>query len=231
MRTKDQDFLTGVMFLLTGIGSLITIYYYDKMSMGTPQRPGTGVLPLILSWCLIGTGGLLVIKSAVAEGELVQNWAWRPLIAVTAAIVAFGMFIDDLGLVVTMIISLTLCALGTLETQWGPHWLQGLGRTVAVMAAAGALVALLHLILPARGLGIYIPGLAHTMVIQHSVLSALVFGGALCVLGAYEQPRGEYKVFLGAMIIIGVGTFVWLLGMPIATWPIRVPSEFDFILR
>jgi hypothetical protein len=27
--------------------------------MGTAQRPGTGVLPHILSWCLIATGVLL----------------------------------------------------------------------------------------------------------------------------------------------------------------------------
>lgn len=160
MRIKGQDFLTGVMFLLIGVGSLITIYFYDKLSMGTPQRPGTGVLPAILSWCLIGTGGLLIIKAAVAAGDEVRDWAWRPLLAVTAAIVVFGLLIDDLGLVLTMAIALAICALGSPETRWP-----------------------------------------------------------------------EFAVFLLIMIVTSWATFIWLLGMPIPTWPSRIPSFLGFILR
>lgn len=231
MRIKDQDFLTGVMFALVGVGSLATIYFWDRLSMGTPQRPGTGVLPAILSWCLIGTGGLLIIKAMINPGDEVRNWAWRPLLAVTAAIVAFGMLSDDLGLVITMVISLTLCALGTLETQWGPRIEQSLLTAVAVAVGAGLLMFALSFVLPDRGLGIWIPGLNHTMVFSHQVLYAFIVGGALCVLGSRENPKGEFKIFLGAMILIGVGTFIWLLGMPIPAWPTRIPSELDFILR
>ena len=160
MRLKDQDFLSGVMFLLFGAAALITIYFYDKLSMGTAQRPGTGVLPAILAWCLIGTGVVLMGKTVVATSEPLAGWAWRPLLAVTAATIAFGLFIDDLGLILTMIISLTLCAAGTPETKWF-----------------------------------------------------------------------EYTVFLAIMIAGGVGTFIWLLGMPIPIWPTRIPSFLSFILR
>lgn len=160
MRLKDQDFLSGVMFLLFGVAALATIYFYDKLSMGTAQRPGTGVLPAILAWCLIGTGVLLMVKTVVATSAPLSGWAWRPLIAVTAAVVAFGLLIDDLGLVLTMIIALTLCAVGTAETKWL-----------------------------------------------------------------------EYSVFLIIMIVGGVGTFIWLLGMPIPMWPPRMPSFLSFILR
>lgn len=117
-KAKDQDFGSGLLFILIGVASLLTIYYYDRLPMGTPQRPGTGVLPSILSWCLVGTGALLIVKTFFSPGERMEKWSWRPLLAVTAATIVFGLIIDDLGLVITMIIALTICALGTLETRW-----------------------------------------------------------------------------------------------------------------
>ena len=157
MHIKDQDLTTGLLFILIGAAALWIGWDYPR---GSPQRPGTGVLPAILSWCLIGTGGVLLAKAAFVRGELIIGWAWRPLIAVTAASVALGVLIDDLGLVLTMIISMTLCALGTPETRWQ-----------------------------------------------------------------------EYVIFLAIMIALGWGMFIYLLGMPIPTWPVRFPPELDFIFR
>ncbi len=153
MRIKlGQDLATGVLFILVGIAALLTINFFDKLPMGVPQRPGTGVLPTILSWALIVTGGVLGLRAMAAGDEPVTGWAWRPLVCVTLAVVAFGYFIDDLGLVATMIVSMTLCALGTHETRWR-----------------------------------------------------------------------EFAIFTVIMLAIGVGMFVWLLGMPIPVWPTKPP--------
>lgn len=152
-----QDMATALLFIVVGVGALIIGWDYPR---GTAQRPGTGVLPAILSWCLIGIGGLLLLKSVLGGDIEMQRWAWRPFLSVTAATVAFGLFVDDLGLILTMIIALTLCAIGTKETRWA-----------------------------------------------------------------------EYAIFLALMIAIGWGTFIWLLGMPIPTWPTRAPSFLSFILR
>ncbi len=149
MTTKlGQDLSTGLLFAAIGIGAL---WIGADYSMGTPQRPGTGVLPFFLSWGLIGIGAALAIKSVLSGDTPVAAWAWRPLAAVTLGTVAFGYLIDDLGLILTMIVSLTLGAAGTPETRWK-----------------------------------------------------------------------EYLVFLGVMLLIGVGTFIWLLGMPIPTWPAKM---------
>lgn len=157
MRIKwGQDLVTGLLFIGIGLAALIIGWDYPR---GTPQRPGTGVLPLILSCCLIGSGGILAVKS-IAVDQPIAAWAWRPFFMVTLATVAFGLLIDDLGLVFSMVISLTLCAYGSLETRWG-----------------------------------------------------------------------EYAVFLAIMIAIGVGTFIWLLGMPIPTWPRGVPSWLLWLVR
>jgi len=105
------------MFVVIGIAGLIIGADYP---LGTAQRPDTGVLPRILSWCLVGTGSIVAVKAFLAEGEALdfKNWAWRPVIFIALASAAFALFIDRLGLVVTMLISMVLAALGTRETRW-----------------------------------------------------------------------------------------------------------------
>jgi hypothetical protein len=104
-----------VLFVAVGIAAL---WIGADYPMGTAQRPGTGVLPRILAWCLIGTGVLLWAKAALTDGARLTAWAWRPAVMVTAAAVVFALLIDRLGLVVTMLASMTLAALGTPETRW-----------------------------------------------------------------------------------------------------------------
>ncbi|HET7155434.1 MAG TPA: tripartite tricarboxylate transporter TctB family protein [Hyphomicrobiaceae bacterium] len=115
MRIKSQDFATGLLFVAVGIAAL---WIGADYPMGTPQRPGTGVLPAILAWCLIGTGALLWLKAVVTNSPNLTSWAWRPAIMITLATIAFALLADRAGLVVTMIVSMTLAALGTPETRW-----------------------------------------------------------------------------------------------------------------
>ena len=116
MRIKSsKDFTTGLLFLAIGIGAY---YIGSTYNMGSAQRPGTGVLPRILAWCLIGSGLLLAIQAMLQEGPKLEAWAWRPLIMITAATIAFALLVDQAGLVIAMIVSMTLAALGTHETRW-----------------------------------------------------------------------------------------------------------------
>jgi putative tricarboxylic transport membrane protein len=116
MRIKSsKDFATGLLFVAIGLGSYYIGFTYN---MGTPQRPGTGVLPRILAWCLMGSGLLLAIQAMIRQGPKLDAWAWRPLIMITVAMIAFAFLIDQAGLVVAMIVSMTLAALGTHETKW-----------------------------------------------------------------------------------------------------------------
>jgi putative tricarboxylic transport membrane protein len=112
---SSKDFATGLLFLAIGIG---VFYIGSTYNMGTAQRPGTGVLPRILAWCLMGSGLLLCIQAMVQEGPKLDAWAWRPLIMITLATIAFALLIDSAGLVIAMIVTMTLAALGTHETRW-----------------------------------------------------------------------------------------------------------------
>ena len=116
MRIKSsKDFAAGILFLAIGLGAY---YIGSTYNMGTAQRPGTGVLPRILAWCLMGSGLFLTIQGLMQEGAKLDAWAWRPLIMTTVATIAFAFLIDSAGLVVAMIVSMTLAALGTHETRW-----------------------------------------------------------------------------------------------------------------
>ncbi len=116
MRVKGiQDFATGLLFVAIGVAAL---WIGADYPVGTAQRPGTGVLPRILAWCLVGTGALLSIKALFADGPGLTRWAWRPIVMITLATVAFALSVDRLGLVVAMLLSMTLAALGTPETRW-----------------------------------------------------------------------------------------------------------------
>jgi hypothetical protein len=115
-----QDFATGLLFIVVGIAALWIGADYPR---GTARNPGTGVLPLILAWCLIGTGSLLWIKSFLVDSPGLTPWAWRPVIMVTLATIAFALLIDRFGLVVAMVVSMTLTAIGTPETRWREYTL------------------------------------------------------------------------------------------------------------
>ena len=157
MRVKwGQDLVTGLLFIGIGIVAMIIGWDYPR---GTPQRPGTGVLPMMLCVCLIISGLFLAVKSVAAD-QPIAKWAWRPFLMVTLGTVVFGLLIDDAGLVVTMIISMSICALGTLDTRWP-----------------------------------------------------------------------EFAMFSAIMIVSCWALFIWLLGMPITTWPTKVPSFISTILR
>lgn len=116
MRIKSsKDLATGLLFIAVGLGAY---YISATYSMGTAQRPGTGVLPRILAWGLMGTGTVLWIQALLTDGPDLDRWAWRPLVMITLAIVAFALLVDPAGLAVAMIVSMTLAALGSHETQW-----------------------------------------------------------------------------------------------------------------
>ena len=134
---SSQDLATGLLFLAVGLGAC---WIGADYNMGTAQRPGTGVLPRILAVGLMGSGVLLWIKALVVDGPGLGYWAWRPMIMVTLATIAFALLIDPAGIVVAMVVSMTLAALGTPETRW---------REFAVFS----------LIMLAMGLGMFIYGL------------------------------------------------------------------------
>lgn len=105
---SGQDLLCGAMFAAVGAGALWVGRGYP---MGNAVRLGSGVFPWLLSWGLIGVGGIVFAKGLLTDGPRLSGWAWRPVLLITLAAVAFALLIEPVGLVGTMLAVMGLGAL------------------------------------------------------------------------------------------------------------------------
>ena len=142
---SGQDLLCGAMFALIGA---LALWVGRAYPMGTPLRLGSGVFPWLLSWGLIGVGGIVVVKGLLTDGPRLTGWAWRPVILITLAATSFALLIEPAGLLVSMLV---LMGLGALAGE-GHRW-------------------------------------------------------------------RELSIFFAVMLLLGVGIFIWGLGMPIKAFP------------
>lgn len=110
-----QDVVSGILFIILGA---LGLWFGRDYPMGTAVRLGTGVFPAILSWSLVGLGAIVAIQGYITDGDRLSGWAMRPLIAITASVIAFTFLIESTGLVVTMIVTMVIAAFGTPETRW-----------------------------------------------------------------------------------------------------------------
>ena len=93
---SSSDLLTAILFLAFGFGALI--YGSTHYSLGTPARMGAGFYPTLLSIGLIVVGVILLMQAFFDPDEEVGAIDIRPVALVLAGTLAFGLFIDRLGL-------------------------------------------------------------------------------------------------------------------------------------
>jgi len=119
MNIKSQrDFWSGLIFLMTGAGFALGATNY---SMGTSARPSAGYFPLNLGVITAILGAVILFKSLTIEtegGDPIGAIAWRPLIIIVLAIVAFGLALPRLGMIVTVPILILITSLAGDEFHW-----------------------------------------------------------------------------------------------------------------
>ena len=140
-----RDVLAGLMFI--GV-ALFGLWLSRNYPIGTALRMGTGYVPRLLCWILLGLGTVVLVQGLRdAQGAPVssgQAWGWRPVVFVTASLVIFGLSIERLGLVLSILL---LVGVGAVAAR-------GL-RLLETVAAALVLIAL--------SWGIFILGLGLTI--------------------------------------------------------------------
>jgi hypothetical protein len=141
-----NDVLAGLLFCAIAVLGLLVSRDYP---VGTALRMGTGYVPRLLCWMLLALGAAVLLQGLrTTETERPQASdasAWRPLVFVSTSLVLFGLCIERLGLVVSILL---LTGVGALAAR-------GLGF-LETMAAACVLVALSWAIF-ILGLGLAIP--------------------------------------------------------------------------
>jgi hypothetical protein len=142
-----KNVLTGLMFI--GIAAL-GLWMSRNYPIGTALRMGTGYVPRLLCWILLGLGAVVLVQG-LRESErerpagpsaLTQLW---PLVVVTLSLVAFGLTLEQLGLVLSILL---LIGIGSLAARGIKAW--------EALAAALGLIVLSYIIF-ILGLGLTIP--------------------------------------------------------------------------
>jgi putative tricarboxylic transport membrane protein len=105
-----KNVLAGLMFI--GV-ALVGLWESRHYPVGTALRMGTGYVPRLLCWVMIGLGGLILIQGA-REAAPAPRDGWRsglrPVFFVTASLVIFGLTIELLGLVVSIFLLIAIGA-------------------------------------------------------------------------------------------------------------------------
>lgn len=90
MKIKSQkNFFSGVMFAVLGAAFAWDATTY---TVGTGARTGPGYFPLMLGLLLTLIGLVVMFASLTVEtedGEKIGHWAWRPMVCILAANLAF----------------------------------------------------------------------------------------------------------------------------------------------
>jgi hypothetical protein len=138
------DVAAGLLLMAIALFGLWVSHDYP---VGTALRMGTGYVPRLLCWILLGLGALILGQGLRAPSPPLRTnaTAWRVTLSVTASLVAFGLGIERLGLVVSIVLLVGIAAFATRAL-----------RPLEIVIAALVLIALSWSIF-IFGLGLVIP--------------------------------------------------------------------------
>jgi len=103
IRVRSQQDLAAGLFLI-GVAVLAHTFASD-LAMGRLVRMGPGYLPTVLSYLLGFLGLIIAVRGLTVDGPKLERWAWRPLIALTCALVLFALLLQSAGLVAAIVVT------------------------------------------------------------------------------------------------------------------------------
>lgn len=143
MLARDRrDFYAGLVLVFFGAGALFVARGYR---IGTTFRMGPGYFPVVLASLLVLIGIIVALKSIRAAEREMPRIFWRPLIIVSAAVLAFGVIINGAGLAVSTFVMTLISRVARPGYPWGETII--LGIALAVLCA-GIFYFGLHIQMP-----------------------------------------------------------------------------------
>lgn len=136
---RSKDVWAGLLFAAFGAAF---VFFASGMRLGTAHRMGPAYFPTILGALLIALGLAIAVRGARARADRVAIGALRPVAVVLAAVLAFALAVQPLGVLVATVALVIVSRLGAAP-----------GRALEVLALAAAL-AVLAALLFVRALGL-----------------------------------------------------------------------------
>jgi hypothetical protein len=149
---RRKNVLSGLMFIAI---AALGLWASRNYPIGTALRMSTGYVPRLLCWVLMGLGAIVLVQGLreterpedlgvpLPEGGALAQL--RPVVVVTASLIAFGLALEPLGLVLSILLLVVIASFATRELK---VW--------EMLAAAAGLSALTWAIF-ILGLGLPIP--------------------------------------------------------------------------
>src|SRR5215467_194402 len=133
-----KNVLAGLMFIgIAALGLFLSRHY----PVGTALRMGTGYVPRLLCWTLLGLGAVILLQGLRGEDEPAGPGVWTqliPVVVVTLSLVAFALAIEQFGLVVAIVL---LIGIGAAVAPGIKAW-EAVAAAVVLIALSWAIFVL-----------------------------------------------------------------------------------------
>jgi hypothetical protein len=145
---SQQDFFAGLMFTVVGVAFAWGATTYN---VGSGARMGPGYFPMMLGIVLAFIGLVIMFEGMTvetADGEPIGKWAWRQVVFILGANLAFGILLGGLPSigVPAMGLIIAIYALVFIAAQAGSkHALKSV-FALATVLAVGSYVAFIWLL-------------------------------------------------------------------------------------
>jgi hypothetical protein len=115
-RVNRRDLAFGGLMMLLALFALWVSRDYE---MGTLDQMSTGYMPWLVSVSLLSVGALVAVKAFwTAAATALEPHAWlRPLIGISASLIAFMLALGRLGLIASSIILVLIAGLASRDTR------------------------------------------------------------------------------------------------------------------
>src|SRR5437868_5195648 len=130
-----KDVLAGLLFVAV---ALLGLWMSRDYPIGTALRMGTGYVPRLLCWILMGLGAAILVQGLREKDTPPERTSWRqlmPIVVVTTSLVVFALAIEQLGLVLSILL---LVGIGAVAARDIKIW--------EILVAAVVLIALSYAI-------------------------------------------------------------------------------------
>ena len=126
---NPQDLAAGLFLVLVAV--LANVFGAD-LPKGQLVRMGPGYVPILLSWVLGALGLVIAARGVAIDGPALERWSWRPLAALTCAMLAFAGLLETAGLVVATVVTVVVSSLAAPGARALPT--VGLGLALAAIS-------------------------------------------------------------------------------------------------
>ena len=131
---NQQDFWSGIMFVVVGIGFAIGATQY---SMGTAARMGPGYFPFWLGTCLALLGAFVALgaTSKKSEDTRIEKFDWSIVFILLGSYALCGLLLDFLGVYISVFLLVFLSSFASHAFNWKVAAINGLCLAIFVWFA------------------------------------------------------------------------------------------------